>query len=79
MHCLLSMGDRDKPKSTIDYDGVICAKILDPEMHPKFDDNVVNYIMHGPCGIDNLKSPFTKDGKCTKGFPKSFASSTTKH
>ncbi len=79
MHCLLTIRDEDKPKVTIDYDDVICAKILDPEMHPNIHDTVGNYTMHGPCGIDNLKSPFTKDGKSTKGFPKSFDPTTTKH
>ncbi len=79
MQFFFTRGDEDKLKVTIDYDDVMCARILDPEMHPKFHDTVVNYMMHGPCGVDDLKSPFAKDGKSTKGFPKSFDPTTTKH
>lgn len=34
-------------------------------------------MIHGPCGLTNLKSPCMKERKCSKHFPNKFQESTT--
>lgn len=34
-------------------------------------------MVHGPCGLRNLKSPCMDFGKCTKRYPKDWADETT--
>lgn len=34
------------------------------------------YMMHGPCGEQNMKSPRMHDSKCSKRFPKRFVATT---
>jgi hypothetical protein len=79
MHCLLIMREDNKPKSTMDYDGVISVEIPDPETYQKLYKIVINCMMYGPCGSNNPKAPCTKDNKCTKRFPKPFAPTTTEN
>jgi hypothetical protein len=34
-------------------------------------------MMHGPCGVDNLRSSCMKNDKCSKHFPKRYYEETT--
>lgn len=45
----------------------------DPHLH----DLVAEFMMHGPCGPANWRSPCMVDKKCTKEFPKPFQNETT--
>ncbi|CAI0446753.1 unnamed protein product [Linum tenue] len=55
----------------------IATEIPDPHVDPEGYTAVVKFMLHGPCGIDNPKSPCMKDGKCSKFFPKAFSNETS--
>ena len=60
-----------------DIDNFICAEIPNPDIDPEMHRLVTNFMMHGPCGLDNPNSPCMVDGKCSKGYPKQFSAHTT--
>ncbi|KAL7131766.1 hypothetical protein ABFS83_12G026400 [Erythranthe nasuta] len=75
-HILLWLHNDDKPKNPEEIDRIICAEIPDEENDRKMYKLVEKYMIHGPCGQANLKSPCMKDRVCTKRFPKSFVQRT---
>ena len=71
--------------TTDSVDSVICAELppspseLPPEMQEqgaRLERIVLTNMVHGPCGRDFPTAPCMQDGKCSKGFPKRFSSST---
>ena len=52
-------------------------RFLTRSKYPRLHKAVVEYMLHGPCGPDKLKSPCMENRKCTKKFPKSFNESTS--
>lgn len=62
--------------SAIDIDSIICAELLDKYMQPKLYEIVSQFMMHGPCGYMNSKSPCKRDGNYSKFSPKSYQAST---
>ena len=58
-------------------DKYISVEIPDPKEDPLLYALVAEHMMDGPCGKDNPKCPCMKNGKCSKGFPKSFQEETT--
>ncbi|CAN0837890.1 ATP-dependent DNA helicase PIF1 [Linum grandiflorum] len=58
-------------------DKLISAELPDPLIDPVGYEAVTKFMLHGPCGEARLTSPCMKDGKCSKFFPKPFASETT--
>ncbi|XP_061365624.1 uncharacterized protein LOC133308880 [Gastrolobium bilobum] len=63
-------------ESALDIDKLISAEIPDKDSDPSLFVAVTSYMMHGPCGPNNYKSPCMKEGKCSKKFPKKFSSRT---
>ncbi|XP_050875206.1 uncharacterized protein LOC127078827 [Lathyrus oleraceus] len=59
-----------------DIDKIISAEVLDPNKDPKLYNLVKTHMVHGPCGLENLRSPYMKDGKCSKYYPKKFQPTT---
>ncbi|XP_004501122.1 uncharacterized protein, partial [Cicer arietinum] len=59
-----------------DIDKFISAELPDCNLYPKLANVVSSFMLHGPCGSSNPKSPCMKDGKCSKYFPKDYQSST---
>jgi len=60
-----------------DIDKIISGELPNPDLYPKLSKAVATYMLHGPCGLANLKSLCMKDRKCSKYFPKKFENSTT--
>ncbi|XP_012834976.1 PREDICTED: uncharacterized protein LOC105955730 [Erythranthe guttata] len=75
-HILLWLHNDDKPKNPEEIDRIICAEIPEEENDRKMYQLVEKYMIHGPCGQANLKSPCMKDRVCTKRFPKPFVQRT---
>ena len=65
-----------KISSASDINKVICAEIPNKEEQPMLYDAVKNFMLHGPCGNANQKSPCMKNRRCSKFFPKKFVPST---
>ncbi|CAN0875204.1 ATP-dependent DNA helicase PIF1 [Linum grandiflorum] len=55
----------------------IVGELPDPLIDPVGYDPVTKFMVHGPCGESRLSSPCMKNGRCSKFFPKQFASETT--
>lgn len=75
-HILLWQHPENKPKSPEEIDRIICAKIPNKTNDRKLYKLVKRYMMHGPCGEKNLKSPCMKNGVCSKRFPKQYVETT---
>ncbi|XP_028801370.1 uncharacterized protein LOC114756588 [Neltuma alba] len=76
-HILLFLDKNDRPKDANDVDKVISAEIPDEEQDPVLFELVEKFMVHGPCGHLNRKSPCMKDNKCSKYFPKRFVDNTS--
>ena len=75
-HILLFLDPKDKCPSPIDIDGIIMVEIPDPDKDPVANEDVKQFMMHGPCRSAKPKSSCMINGKCTKYFPKTFYEET---
>ena len=56
-HILLFLDPKDKCPSLADIDSIITAEIPDPHEDPIAYEDVKQFMMHGPCGYANPRSP----------------------
>lgn len=56
----------------MDIEKIISTEISNKNSDPDLYECVKNHMVHGPCGIANRKSPYLKDGHCSKFFPKKY-------
>nr|KAJ0211267.1 hypothetical protein LSAT_V11C400165000 [Lactuca sativa] len=56
---------------------VYIAELPYPASEVDLYRTVTTCMLHGPCGLLNLRAPCMQDMKCTKHFPKPFMESTT--
>ncbi|XP_058732948.1 uncharacterized protein LOC131604533 [Vicia villosa] len=75
-HILIFLHPSNKYPGPEDIDKIISAEVPDPETHPRLYSLVKAHMVHGPCGLANPKTPCTKDGRCTKFYPKKFQPTT---
>ena len=73
---LLIIDENDKLRNSDDYDQIVRAEIPAKEEQPQLHCAVLKHMIHGPCGIQNPRSPCMKNGKCKKGYPKPFSLET---
>ena len=72
-HILLWLTVRLDPNK---IDSVITAEIPDYDEDPLLHNIIKRTMIHGPCGPDKLNAPCTINGKCSKGYPRSFLTHT---
>ncbi|XP_074351559.1 uncharacterized protein LOC141690682 [Apium graveolens] len=58
-------------------DKYVSAEIQDPLLDPVGYAAVKEFMIHGPCGLPNLKSPCMKGFNCIRHFPKKHCARTT--
>lgn len=76
VHILVFLKPECKMSLAGDIDKVVCAEIPDKEEQPRLYDAVKNFMIHGPCGQANPRSPCMKNRRCSNFFPKKFVAST---
>ncbi|XP_055961830.1 uncharacterized protein LOC126681473 [Mercurialis annua] len=72
VHCLVWLDRLQKPLTTNEIDNIICAEFPNKEKDPTCYALVSKFMIHGPCGDLNLKSPCMRNGRCSKYYPKKF-------
>ncbi|KAG6495415.1 hypothetical protein ZIOFF_043233 [Zingiber officinale] len=77
VHMLIIFATSNKLHTPNDFDSVVRAEIPSSRDEVQFYEAVIHYMMHGPCGSLNPRSPCMRNGICTKKFPKPFVIYTT--
>ncbi|XP_063950001.1 uncharacterized protein LOC108221463 [Daucus carota subsp. sativus] len=76
VHMLIWLDGPSKKFLKENVDKFVSAEIPDPELDPVGYAAVKAYMMHGPCGLQNHKSPCMKNFKCIRHFPKKYCART---
>ncbi|MCO5605294.1 hypothetical protein L7F22_059476 [Adiantum nelumboides] len=76
-HTLLILDSICKPRTTSDYDRMVCAELPDKGRFPMLHDTIVTCNIHGPCKEFNQSAPCMANGQCTKRYPRPFCEHTT--
>ncbi|XP_074352823.1 uncharacterized protein LOC141691974 [Apium graveolens] len=77
VHMLIWLDAASKLNLQANVDKFISAKIPDPEIDHVGYAAVNTFMVHGPCGKEFPKSPYMKQHKCTRHFPKKYCNSKT--
>nr|XP_043611489.1 uncharacterized protein LOC122583120 [Erigeron canadensis] len=73
--CLFLVASNKFPRAT-DVDKYISAEIPNEKEDPELYVLVKQFMMHGPCRVDNPDCPCLVKGKCTKNFSKKWKDET---
>jgi hypothetical protein len=76
-HILIILHPEDKPKTVEDIDSIVSAEIPNPVDQPHLYSIVTKCMLHGPCGSMKPNASCMKNGKCSKHYPRPFATTTT--
>ncbi|CAH1421827.1 unnamed protein product [Lactuca virosa] len=69
--CLFMHADSKRP--TVEYiDPIISAEIPNINEDPELYTLVSEFMIHGPCGAENMNCPCMVGKQCSKNFPKQF-------
>ncbi|XP_071694811.1 uncharacterized protein [Rutidosis leptorrhynchoides] len=77
VHMLIWLTHEYKCKAPSDIDELISAEIPSQIEDPAGYKVVTEYMLHGPCGGNNMDAPCIIDRKCSKHFPKPYYAETT--
>ncbi|XP_074351702.1 uncharacterized protein LOC141690842 [Apium graveolens] len=77
-HFGVCIGDADSKKNLKqNVDNFVSAEIPDPLLDPVGYAAMKEFMIHGPCGLQNVKSQCMKDLRCIRYFPKKYCARTT--
>jgi hypothetical protein len=76
-HILVWQVKNNNPLTPDDVDADISGELPDPLLDPLGFSLVQEFMLHGPCGDNNLNSPCMKDGSCSKRYAKPLRSTTS--
>ncbi|KAJ9541777.1 hypothetical protein OSB04_028283 [Centaurea solstitialis] len=76
-HICLFMHSDLKLLTVEQIDPIISAEIPDKDEDPDLYSLVKEFMIHGPCGEENINCPCMIDRKCSKNFPKRFSEYTS--
>ena len=71
------LGNSTRTPSAEEVDEIISAELPNKEEDSVAYDLVTKHMIHGPCGLLNLKSPCMESNVCTKKYPRPFNDSTS--
>lgn len=71
-HILVFLNPDCRYQNGQDIGRIISSEILDKDKDPKLYHNAMTFMIHGPCGVQNRKSPCMQSERCTKFYPKKF-------
>ncbi|CAN0874968.1 ATP-dependent DNA helicase PIF1 [Linum grandiflorum] len=74
-HSVASMHTVEFQKHMVDK--ILSAELPNPSLDPIGYDAVTKFMLHRPCGQSRPSSPCMQDERCSKFFPKPYASETT--
>ncbi|XP_074323024.1 uncharacterized protein LOC141659973 [Apium graveolens] len=77
VHMLIWLDSAAKKNLKLNVDKYVSAEIPDPLLDPAGYAAVKEFMIHGPCGLENLKSPCMRDFRCIRYFPKKYCTRTT--
>ena len=67
LHILLILASQVKPRSTDNYDNLVCAEIPDSTKEPDLYKIVTKCMLHGPCHLLPNSPCLNENQICTKG------------
>ena len=70
VHMLIWLDSASKIYLKNNVDKFVSAEIPNPDEDPVGYAAVKAFMIHGPCGLQNIKSPCMKGLKCIRHFPK---------
>ncbi|XP_063949879.1 uncharacterized protein LOC135152724 [Daucus carota subsp. sativus] len=76
VHMLIWLDSASKKYLKNNVDKFVSAEIPDPVKDPVGYAAVKAFMIHGPCGLQNPKSPCMKGMKCIRHFPKKYCPRT---
>ncbi|XP_063939748.1 uncharacterized protein LOC135148453 [Daucus carota subsp. sativus] len=77
VHMLIWLDSKSKLYLKNNVDKFVSAEIPDPIKDPVGYAAVKAFMIHGPCGLQNTKSPCMKGLKCIRHFPQKYSARTT--
>ncbi|XP_074335081.1 uncharacterized protein LOC141672390 [Apium graveolens] len=77
IHMLIWLDADSKKNLKQNVDNFVSKEIPDPLLDPVGYAAVKEFMIHGPCGLQNVKSPCMKDLCCIRHFTKKYCARTT--
>lgn len=62
------VGRENHSPNRVDSISIISAEVSNQEENSKLLSTVNSSVLHGPCGVLNIRSPCMKDSECTKKY-----------